>query len=228
MGDDGVQRTAAVDDYEAAYMGTEGEVVHRDKRVSRLMAGLLAVPGLFSILIGVIIAVSNPDDLVPGILSGALGLLLMLLAVLFSSLRTAVSTREVHIQYGLWGPRVPIEAITECEVIEYDAMKFGGWGIKLSSDGTWAYSMPGADKALRIHWTTPKGKTKKAVVTAEDASALHGAVRRAQAEATRRRKRLAPGDIEDAELAAPDSADAKLEAELEAEAEALLEREREA
>lgn len=193
-------RTAAADEYEAKHMATAGEVVHRDKRVSRLMAVLLAVPALLTVVVAVL-ALMSPTEASAGVGLLGVGLFFALSALLFSSLRTSVSTREVHIQYGIWGPRIPLDALESCQVVDYNPMVYGGWGIKLGVDGVWAFSMPGAKRALRLEWTTPKGKTKKAVVTADDPDRVLAAIERARTEATKPRVRVSPAAVVDAELA---------------------------
>src|SRR5450631_3632861 len=110
MGDDD-QR--GHDAFEANEMHDGARVVRRDKNVSRLMAGLLAVPGLLTIALGVFIAFANataskpvPESALPFVCGAivALGLLLCTLGVAFGVLRTVVTERAVHVKYGLWGP----------------------------------------------------------------------------------------------------------------------------
>ncbi len=142
----------AVDAYEKQYMGGHGAVLHRARRpapgwMQLLLAssmlsglGLLAVPGGW---IGTVF-------LVP------LGLLVW---ALFSMLRVTIAERAVNVQYGLFGPTIPMEAIHSAEPIDYRWTDFGGWGIRRSHKGEWMYNMPGdGGRALRIEWTDAKGK----------------------------------------------------------------------
>ena len=101
---------------------------------------------------------------------------------LFSHVRTTVTEQLVHIQLGLFGPKIPIEAITKVEVEKYDWKKYGGWGIKRSRDGTWAYSVPGGKgEALRVEYRDDKGKERKVVVSADNAAELVEAINRQRA-----------------------------------------------
>jgi hypothetical protein len=80
---------------------------------------------------------------------------------LFSVLRFTISERAVVVQYGLFGPTIPIESIESAEAVDYDWKKFGGWGIRRSLDGEWMYNMPGdGGRALRIVWTDKHGERR--------------------------------------------------------------------
>jgi hypothetical protein len=65
----------------------------------------------------------------------------------------------VHIQYGTFGPRIALADITAVEVVDYDALRYGGWGIRRGLSGGMAYSVPGrGGKAVRV--TTRDGRIK--------------------------------------------------------------------
>jgi hypothetical protein len=142
------------DAFEASEMHDGARVVWRDKVVSRLMAALLAIPGLMTIGIGVLIALANatsrkpvPAAAVPFVIAAiaGLGVSLCVLGVVFGVLRTVVTERAVHVKYGLWGPTIVVESIRSCRVVDYDWKRFGGWGIRRGPGGVWAYvpSSPG-------------------------------------------------------------------------------------
>ena len=78
----------------------------------------------------------------------------------------------MQIQYGLFGPKIPIDAIESCEAMDYDVMKYGGWGLRLGRDGSWAYSLLGeGGRVVQIVWREG-GKEKKVVVSSRDPEAL--------------------------------------------------------
>lgn len=202
----------APDDYEARYMAGEG-VLYRDK---------IKVPGKFFLLFALPIVVQAialgsaalSDKPMPAgvfLIFPFTVALMALIALLFAVLRITVTRREVIVQYGLFGPRIPIESIQACQAVKYDWKAYGGWGIRRGWDGSWAYNMVGdAGRAVRLEWTDPKGKKQVTLVASPDPDALARAIDEARG-AARPRLRVAPE---------PDMAE--FEAEAEAEAEALL------
>lgn len=106
---------------------------------------------------------------------------LFLVWILFSALRISVTAKEVHVQYGLFGPRIPVEAIESCEPCDYDWKQYGGWGIRYGRDGSVAYNMLGdGGRAVRI--TYKKGtKTQKLLLAAKDPEVLATAILQARA-----------------------------------------------
>ena len=137
----------------------DGErVVHRDKRVSRGMAAIVSAPALFLIGLSIFIPIANASISQPApplvlafiiALLVTMGLLFLLLAVAFAVVRTLVTEREVHVKYGLSGPRIPLESITSVRVVRYKWTRFGGWGIRIGIDGTRAY-VPGPGDVVEI------------------------------------------------------------------------------
>jgi len=153
-------------------------VVRRDKVVSRLMAGMLAVPSLFVIGMAIYVAFANatapkpvPAAALPLVVAGmvALGVLLGLMGIAFGVLRTVVTERAVHVRYGLWGPTIPVANIRSCGVVDYQWTKFGGWGIRRASDGTWAYVTASRGKVLELRYVE-NGRERRVLVGAEDAA----------------------------------------------------------
>lgn len=160
------------DEYTAQYMeGGRARIVTKQR-----------MPGWFFGIMGV----SALAVLVSGIATGALASLvgmipLVLVTLLFSHLRVTVTDDALHVQYGLWGPTVAVENITRCEVQRYDAMRFGGWGLKRAMDGTMSYSVPGGEGECIALEITEGGKTRKVVVTTPDAASVALAIHEARA-----------------------------------------------
>jgi hypothetical protein len=208
----GLPGSRAPDDYEARYMAGE-DVFYRDK---------IKVPWKFFLLFALPIAVQGvaltaaglSDKPVPAAVFLLLPFtiaLLSIIALLFAVLRVTVTRSELIIQYGLFGPRIPLAAITESKAVDYSWMDYGGWGIRRGRDGSWAYNMVGdAGRAVRIEWTDPKGKKQVTLVASPDPEALARAIQRARTPA---RPKL---------RVAPDPALAEFLEEAEAEAEAAL------
>lgn len=163
------------DAYEAEYMRGEGMVVYRDK--SRAPWPLHALFGAIMVLtIGV--GFLEAGAWVGTVLTAPLVLLMWLL---FSVLRVTVSQGHVNVQYGLFGPRIPIAAIESAEAVEYDWKRFGGWGIRLNAQGEWMYNMPGdGGRAVRIVWRD-KGKTKVTYVGSLESARLAEQIAQARA-----------------------------------------------
>lgn len=162
------------DAYEKKYMAGEGLVLHRAKE---------RAPWQWNAMMGATaLAVIAPVFFNPAAwLGAAIGLPMMAIAfVLFSVLRVTVSEGHVNIQYGLFGPKIPIEAITHAEATTYDWKKFGGWGIKRSFDGEWIYNMPGdGGRAVRIEWTK-NGRKRVTLVGSKEPQALAAAIEEAR------------------------------------------------
>lgn len=179
-----VSDTERLDDYEGKYMPVAGTVLHRDKTVWRAGTAVLGVPGLITLSAALFLALGGDPTAGPvwGLVALVPALILLACAALLTVLRVVVSTKEVQVQYGLFGPRIPVEAITKVSVEKYDWTEFGGWGIRYGGDGTWAYSIwKKGVRAVRIEWKKPDGSVRRAVVTSDDPERLAEAIERARA-----------------------------------------------
>lgn len=209
----GLPGARAPDEYEARYMAGEG-VFYRDK---------IKVPGKFFLIVAlpiVVQLVTLAALLASGKPAGGLlvampltALLMVLLTLLFAVLRVTVTREAVIIQYGLFGPTIPLSSIRDAKAVDYDWKTYGGWGIRRGWDDSWAYNMVGdAGRAVRIEWTDAKGKKQVTLVASPNPDALARAIREARA-AARPKLRVAAGPRPDL---------AEFQAEAEAEADALL------
>lgn len=166
-------------DYESEYMRGQGRVLLRDKVVAKVSLALLAFFALWcgAGAIGSLVA------------SAGVGLVLFLvamsaffafLALTLTVVRVVVSEGELYVQYGLWGPRIPIGRIRSCRAVPYDWKEFGGWGIKRSGDGTWAYVTSSRGDVVEV--TYDEGETQKRVLfSASDPRSVVAAVEEARA-----------------------------------------------
>jgi hypothetical protein len=172
------------DAYAKQYMEGSGKVLLLDKARSRVLLGVL---GLAAILNGggaVATLLGALPKSSPGVaaLLAVMTAFFALLAVTMTVVRTVVSEREVHVQLGLWGPRVPIERVLGCRVTPYDWTKFGGFGIRRSFDGTWAYVM-GRGEVVELRFTDDAGAERTVLFSAADPHAVAAAVARSRAAA---------------------------------------------
>jgi hypothetical protein len=176
------------DQFESRYMSGDAPVRHRDKLVSRAMTALLGVPALFVLVLAVVIGLLNdtaskpvPAGALPFVLAGMVGLagLFALMAVTFAVLRTTVTNREVVVRYGLWGPRIALDSITSCKVVDYEWTKFGGWGIRRGIGGVWAYVPASCPQVVEITYTDG-GKEKRVQIGAGDPQSLAAQIQEAR------------------------------------------------
>ena len=163
------RESSAVDPYEKAFMAGEGTVLYRAKArahwsLAAMVLGIGGVSALATITVAPLASVA------------LLGFL-MLLYVMFAVLRVTVSERELAIQLGLWGPRIPIHAIVSARATTYKFTDFGGWGIRHSPSKGTMYNMPGdGGHALEVVWHTGGGRKKTTWVGTREAEALVRAI----------------------------------------------------
>lgn len=205
------------DDYEAHYMAGEG-VVYRDKmKAPKLFFAILLLPMLIQLVALIAVALSPAPVPIATYLPFPFTVgLLALIGLLFSVLRVTVTRREVYVQYGVFGPKIPIEQIVSAEAVAYDWKQYGGWGIRRGRDGSWAYNMMGdAGRAVRIVWSDGKGGTNTTLVASSDPEALARAI-----QVARGGKRIAASPAAAKARVAP--IDREFQAEADAEVEAAL------
>ncbi len=189
------------DPYERQYMKGDGRVLYRDKQRSPWqMAALFATAAVISVLPVV--------GGLPGALltAGFTVPFLFLLWVLMGVLRVTVSEGMVDVQYGVFGPKIPIAAIEAVAPIEYRWTTMGGWGIRRGPAGSWVYNMPGdGGRAVRIEWRDAKGRRRVTIVGSRNHHDLFRAIESARQAlsggalpdaAVSSRARLGPGDAD--------------------------------
>ncbi|MBK8258919.1 MAG: hypothetical protein IPK82_40450 [Polyangiaceae bacterium] len=206
----------SADDYEAKYMAGDG-ALYRDKiKVPGKFLLLFALPIVIqAVALGTVLATAPTVPLTAFIALPITAFVMTLLALLFSVLRVTVTHSEVIVQYGLFGPKIPLSSVKAAKAVNYDWKYYGGFGIRRGMDGSWAYNMVGdAGRAVRIEWTNAKGKPEVTLVASPNPEGLARAIQSARSGSTvsqGARLRVAP-DINMDEF----------EAQAEAEAEAIL------
>lgn len=168
--------SSIADPYEREYMKGQGMVLHRAKQrtpwpMTALMGGV-ALASLIPWFLGQ-----------PGAWLGALITLPILFVVwmLFAVLRVTVSEGSIDIQYGLFGPTIPIAAVESAEPTTYRWTRFGGWGIRRGPGGEWIYNMPGDQgRAVRVVWRDAKGRRKVTLIGSKDPQGVAEAIAKAR------------------------------------------------
>lgn len=152
----------APDAYASRYMSAEGGVLHERRRMPGWFFGILGFAALVQLVASV-----GTASLAPAIFALPV---LALVALLLSHLRVVLTPEHLHVQYGLWGPRVAVADIVSMRVEPYAMLRFGGFGIRRSLDGVWAYSTPGGNNlALIIEARDGRGGVRKLCVTLDRA-----------------------------------------------------------
>lgn len=210
---------AEADDYAKKYMGDGGLLYEAKSKAPGAFFAIVLSPMLLSLLTTVLVAALTPASALVVLASIPAVFITLAVAVLFGVLRVTVTKTHLHVQYGLFGPRIPLEAIDACEAVAYDWKHYGGFGIRRGRDGTWAYNMMGDQgRAVRLRWRDDKGKETVTLVSAPDPDELVRTVRQAKAGAGASRVRVEAG-APAARVAEPTDRQASAEAEAEAEAE---------
>ena len=167
-----------VDEYAKQFMEGEGGALYFDKRVARPTMRWLMAAGLAVAAVGVgVAAVDDPGTLWALVPLGVGGLL----TVTFWTLRTLVTPRMIHVQYGVGGRKIPIDDVVSVEVVDYNWVRFGGWGVRHNPiTGETAYNMMGdKGRAVKIvHKGSLRNRTL--YVSAENPERLRDAIRAAQ------------------------------------------------
>ncbi len=184
------------DPYESEFMSEGGEILHRDKITSPWWLQAAMGLGVVGAVVGGAFAVR---DGAPLLFFPFLAVWMAFVWANIYALRVSVTQEKVHVQYGLFGPRIKVEDIVLCEAQQYNAVvKYGGWGIKYSFlDGSWAFNMPGdGGSGVMIHYKTGGGGVRKVFVSSHHPAVLADAINRA-----RRGKGVeVEGLLDDAEL----------------------------
>jgi hypothetical protein len=119
-----------------------------------------------------------------------------------------VTAETVHVQLGVFGPKIPVGDIAEVAAEKYPVLKYGGWGIRFALDGSVAYSVPGhGGRGVRIRYKKKNGRESTAWVTTPDPEALVLAIERARAAKGIRVAEPVPVSAEELPPVAVDEAD---------------------
>lgn len=183
------------DAYAAEHMTPKEGVIYRDKFVAGWGWHALM---LFATLVTIVPFMLAPDAAELAIVMLPALALMVLVWAMFSVLRISVSPTQLHVQLGLFGPRIPIQDIVSARAVDYDWKKYGGWGIRLGMDGSMAYNMMGdAGRAIEVEYQTRSGRVRKIVVTSSEPEALAQAIASARGLDTASEREDVVLDLED-------------------------------
>lgn len=192
------------DEYERTQMAGAGEVLYRYRVTSPpwLLALAAGLPGLGLFGAAIATAAAGAVGASLGFAAGGVALvgLMSIVHLVFAVGRIAVSEGELHVQMGLWGPRIPIRDIASAEAGSIPGRRIGmGAGYDLT--GRMTYRMWG-DNAKAVLLTLTSGKKIALVMKEPDAllAAIRDAMGRASAAAETPRVRVEAPDEDEGSL----------------------------
>jgi hypothetical protein len=152
-----------VDTYEEYFMAGGGRPIHREKMIKKYHWIYLIPMALCFVTSLWVFFRPDPDPAtkIMGLLPLAMSAFFALQWIMFAILRVHVSDSEIHIQYGMFGPRINLHSLESCKVVEYQHSNYGGWGIRGMLDGNMAYiMMDQSNQMVELVWQEG-GRTKK-------------------------------------------------------------------
>ena len=167
-------------------MGTEG-VIKRDKFVGRgALQWLVGVPTILFLcmaIAGAVIGLAGTGaavtaGLVMGCVSAPLALGMAFMWATLSVLRTVLTREALHVQCGLWGPRIRLDGIEECRVVDVGGVRVAG---KRLVKGRWitTYIMAPGEQ-LEVLYQDEDGTKRGVRFSASDPQGLAAAIQRAR------------------------------------------------
>ncbi|MHA2283636.1 MAG: hypothetical protein ACXAC5_22570 [Promethearchaeota archaeon] len=87
------------------------------------------------------IAFMHEELLVIGIIFGGVSLFILLIYWNFRGLKITLTKNQFEVVYGIFNhKKITLQKISKCEITKADFRKYGGVGIRLGFDGSWAYN----------------------------------------------------------------------------------------
>lgn len=122
---------------------------------------------------------SIPPSAMIGLFGGCLALALVAgSAVVFRRLTVVVTRHTLTVRFGSLGPTIPIRAIRSAVVEPYDALRWGGWGIR-GLGRRQAFSTTGVERGVRVLFDK-NGVEHVLFVTSTQPESIAEAITRAQ------------------------------------------------
>lgn len=92
--------------------------------------------------IGLLTTALMPKELLfVSIIFGAVSLLILLLYWNFRGIQITLNEHQLEVDYGIFNhKKIPLREISGCEETKASFKRYGGVGIRLGFDGSWAYS----------------------------------------------------------------------------------------
>ena len=183
------RRIESADEFESA-METGGRILHRDKKVSRSLALIMLLSTVLFLAASVAYALGWGADVSTfwKVLTYALTPLFPYVLLTGTVVRTVVTTREVQVKLGLWGPRIAVETITSCEPLTSEQIRQRQQEFMRSThDGPakrrrkfWLLVPGRFTEAVWLEWTDSDGTAHAAAVGSDDPGALAAAIQDAR------------------------------------------------
>ncbi len=97
---------------------------------------------LLIISLGIIIPIISPEELwFVGIIFGVVSLLIFLFYWNYRGLKIDLTSNQLKVSYGIFNhKRIPLTKLTGCDITKAHFKTYGGVGIRLGLDGSWAYN----------------------------------------------------------------------------------------
>ena len=97
---------------------------------------------LLIMTIGIIFtSLMHEELMVMGIIFGGVSLFILLLYWNFRGLKITLTKSQLEIVYGIFNhKRIPLHKISKCDITKANFRTYGGIGIRLGFDGSWAYN----------------------------------------------------------------------------------------
>jgi len=97
---------------------------------------------LLIITIGIAITAFIPKELMlMGIAFGGVSLFIFLMYWNYRGLKITLTKYQLEVDYGVFNhKKIDIQQISGCEITKANFSKYGGVGIRLGIDGSWAYN----------------------------------------------------------------------------------------
>ncbi len=108
----------------------------------RFVKYLILFVCLLILTLGFVISAFFPEELAFfWIIFSAVSLLIFLLYWNYRGIKIILTNNQLEVAYGIFNhKRVPIKAITSCDITKAQFGTYGGVGIRLGLDGSWAYN----------------------------------------------------------------------------------------
>ena len=166
------RRRDQVSDPIEAEMEVRGRVLHRDKLVARSLAWVMLALSVFFIGASLAYALGwgaqvSPLAKAATFLLAPLGPFVLLTRTV---LRTLVTTEELTIRWGLWGPRIPLASLTKVEVVSSEEVR-----KRQRKQRTHVYHPGHFTEPVWIEWELD-GKTQAAVLGSNEPQTLLAAI----------------------------------------------------
>ncbi len=179
-------RAPSRDAYIAAYMDGARAIAVETMRLPRWWAAAFGALASLGVVVPLLSSLAKGHLAAGAALTSTLTLgIVALIMLLFTHLRVVVTHEALHVQLGVWGPRIPLQSIRSARAGMYDWKQWGGWGIRRGRSGGWSYSVPGGSgQCVEVQWIDDAGRERTHVITVEDSAAILAAIERGRGAVT--------------------------------------------